>query len=55
MSISTERADIIDELSNSLVAQQNSRARDRWKKRIDGFYGSYMLAEGQLSASAIAL
>src|ERR1700742_2758924 len=30
-------------------------ARGRWKKRIDGVYGLYMLIEGQLSVSAIAL
>ncbi|WP_321799229.1 hypothetical protein [Caballeronia sp. J97] len=50
-----ERADIIDELRNAFLAQQNRHARGRWKKRIDGVYVSYMLAEGQLSASTCAL
>src|SRR5689334_22449878 len=34
---------------------RNIRRENHWKKRIDGVYVSYMLAEGQLSAWAIAL
>jgi hypothetical protein len=53
--VSAERADIIDELGNMLPSRQNRHMCAQWKKRIDGVYVLYMLIEGQLSASAIAL